>query len=143
MNHPMKPMQSSVWLEKGMLTTGHCILPFSKKSQSTVHWFQKISIPRRRKPKTIFIRMYLQTTRNPFFEISKKDSVTQIAEMRENKEPICERRQMGIINVYSKPVGILATREKRMEDFHFAAVPMKEWDRIIPRTEIPLATSSP
>ena len=99
MNHPMKPMQSSVWLEKGMVTTGHCILPFSKKSQSTVHWFQKISIPRRRNPNTIFIRMYLQTTRNPFFDISIKDNVTQTAEIRENKEPICENKHMGIINV--------------------------------------------
>ena len=33
--------------------------------------------------------------------------------------------------------------EKRIEDFHFAAVPIKEWERIIPSTEIPLAMSSP
>ena len=55
-----------------------------------------------------------------------KDTVTQMAEIKENSEPMCEKRQIGPIRMAVRAGGSFSTRLNRTLEFQLAAVPMNE-----------------
>ena len=48
----------------------------------------------------------------------RKDIVTQIAEMKENRDPIWEKRAIGTSNTTMRTVGIFSTKLNRIFEFH-------------------------
>lgn len=71
------------------------------------------------------------------------DIVTQIAVMKEKRDPIKQNTTTGQKTATSKTIGVLLARSNRMVEFHPVTCPIKEWQKTIPSTAKPRPKSNP